>query len=230
VFILEDFFAAIGDFLYSLFDSLLTNSSIKSRKKQEKKLGESKNFKVYRTKTEQIFFLIFMLAILTVIVFIAFLPDIALTSLLITEGIIAVFALLLLLGYLNAKFNYYVISEENIVHHRLFGKNNTIEYSDIFYIVYTVKGNSLAAYNKYGTRLFYLENTQIGIERLTDILEEKGIRHENSELITEEIKKSDEYQLKQRKNSRIVKIILAIIALSIIAIILFSIWAENHGI
>jgi hypothetical protein len=210
VFILEDFFAAIGDFLYSLFDSLLTNSSIKSRKKQEKKLGESKNFKVYRTKTEQIFFLIFLLVALIGMALIAFFWDIPLRALLLIEGIIAVVSLLPLFGYLNCKFNYYVVSEENIVHHSLFGKNKTIEYSDIFYILYRNKGDFLTAYNKYGTILFHLESSHIGIERLTDILEEKGIRRESTEILTEEMKNSEEYRLRQRKDSLIIKISVAV--------------------
>ena len=207
---MEDFFAAIGDFFYSLFDSLLTNSSIRSRKKQEKKLGESKDFKVYRTKTMRIFFLTFFLAILAVMIFIPFLPDIALTSLLIIEGIIAAFALLFLFGYLDTKFNYYTVSEENIVHHYLFGKSKTIEYPDIFYIAYKTKGDYLTAYNKYGTILFHLESSHIGIERLTDILEEKGIRRESTEILTEEMKNSEEYRLRQRKDSLIIKISVAV--------------------
>ena len=220
---MEDFFAAIGDFFYSLFDSLLTNSSIKSRKKQEKKLGESKDFKVYRTKTMRIFFLTFFLAILAVMIFIPFLPDIALTSLLIIEGIIAAFALLCLFGYLDTKFNYYTVSEENIVHHRFFGKSKTIEYPDIFYIAYKTKGDYLTAYNKYGTILFHLESSHIGIERLTDILEEKGIRHETSPLVTEEMADSEEYQLNQQKTKRTTKILTVVCAIVIFAVIIFGI-------
>ena len=200
----------MGDFLAAIFEGLLENSILKARKKAEKELEGSKNFKVHRVKTEQIFFLIFLLVALIGMALIAFLCDIPDTALLLIEGIIAVFAILPLFGYLNCKFNYYIVSEENIVHHSLFGKNKTIEYSDIFYILYRNKGDFLTAYNRYGTRLFHLESAHIGIERLTDILEEKGIRRESTEILTEEMKNSEEYRLSQRKDSLIIKISVAV--------------------
>ena len=198
------------DFLTAIFVGLFENSILKARKKAEKALESSKNFKVHRVKTEQIFFLIFLLVAPIGMALIAFLCDIPDTALLLIEGIIAVFAILPLFGYLNCKFNYYVVSEENIVHHSLFGKNKTIEYSDIFYILYRNKGDFLTAYNKYGTILFHLESSHIGIERLTNILEEKGIRRESTEILTEEMKNSEEYRLRQRKDSLIVKISVAV--------------------
>ena len=217
----------MGDFLAAIFEGLLENSILKARKKAEKELEGSKNFKVHRVKTEQIFFLIFLLVALIGMALIAFLCDIPDTALLLIEGIIAVFAILPLFGYLNCKFNYYIVSEENIVHHSLFGKNKTIEYSDIFYILYRNKGDFLTAYNRYGTRLFHLESAHIGIERLTDILEEKGIRRESTEILTEEMKNSEEYRLNKRKNDIIVGIMLAIFAVAVIALILFGIYANG---
>ena len=217
----------MGDFLAAIFEGLLENSILKARKKAEKELEGSKNFKVHRVKTEQIFFLIFLLVALIGMALIAFLCDIPDTALLLIEGIIAVFAILPLFGYLNCKFNYYIVSEENIVHHSLFGKNKTIEYSDIFYILYRNKGDFLTAYNRYGTRLFHLESAHIGIEHLTDILEEKGIRRESTEILTEEMKNSEEYRLNKRKNDIIVGIMLAIFAVAVIALILFGIYANG---
>ncbi len=221
--ILEDFFAAIGDFFYSLFDTIFTNSSINSRKKAEKKLANNKSFKIQKTKSQRIFFLTFLFAIIAVMILTVLLTDMTLTEILVIEGIIAVFALLALFGYLNVKFNYYVVSEEHIVHHRLFGKSKTIKYSDIFYIAYRNKGNYLTAYNKYGTILFHLESTHIGIERLTDILEEKGIRHETSEIVTEEMVNSEEYQQNQRKNARTTKILTVVCAIVILTVIISGI-------
>ena len=198
------------DFLAAIFIGLFENSILKARKKAEKELEGSKNFKVHLVKTEQIFFLSFLLVALIGMALIAFFWDIPLRALLLIEGIIAVVSLLPLFGYLNCKFNYYVVSEEHIVHHRLFGKSKTIEYGDIFYIAYKNKGDYLTAYNRYGTKLFQLEAAHIGIERLTDILEEKGIRRESTEFLTEEMKNSEEYRLRQRKDSLIIKISVAV--------------------
>ncbi len=210
-------------------ESVFLDIFIKSREKAEKMLKNKTCFKIQQIRGIRIFFLTFFLAILAVavMIFTHFLPNTTLTILLITEGIIAAFALLSLFAYLNAKFNYYVVSEENIVHHRLFGKNNTIEYSDIFYILYRNKGDYLTAYNRYGTILFHLESAYIGIERLTDILEEKGIRHETSEIITEEMINSEEYQLNQRKSKRETIMIFAIMAIVITVIILLGFYWDG---
>lgn len=215
------------DFLAAIFTELFENSILKARKKAEKELEGNKNFKVHLVKTVQIFFLSFLLVALIGMALIAFLCDIPDTALLLTEGIIAVVSLLPLFGYLNCKFNYYVVSEENIVHHSLFGKNKTIEYSDIFYILYRNKGDFLTAYNKYGTRLFHLGSSHIGIERLTDILEEKGIRRESTEILTEEMANSEEYQLNQEKNKRGIIIVFAVMIIVISGIVLLGFYLDG---
>lgn len=203
-------------------ESVFFDIFIKSREKAEKRLKNKTCFKIQQTRGIRIFFGTFFLAILAVMIFIPFLPDITSTIILITEGIIAPFAMLSLFAYLNAKFNYYVVSEEHIVCHRLFGKRKTIEYNDIFYIQYRCKGDSLSVYNKYGTRLFHLDSLHVGIERLTDILEEKGIRHETSELITEEMANSEEYRINQRKNKFMTIIVFAIMIIVILGTVLVS--------
>ena len=217
----------MGDFLAAVFEGLLENSILKARKKAEKELEGSKNFKVHRVKTEQIFFLIFLLVAPIGMALIAFFWDIPLMALLLIEGIIAVVSLLPLFGYLNCKFNYYVVSEEHIVHHRLFGKSKTIEYGDIFYIAYKNKGDYLTAYNRYGTKLFHLESSHIGIERLTDILEEKGIRRESTEILTEEMANSEEYQLNQEKNKRGIIIVFAVMIIVISGIVLLGFYLDG---
>ena len=207
-----------------LFEILLDITLTKSRKKAEKKLAKSKNFKIEYVTGIRIFVLCFLIPLAAVMVWAAAVPA---EQLWILEGLLSILVIPLFFAYLHLKFNYYDVSEENIVHHRLFGKPQTIEYSDIFYIVYKVKGEFLTAYNKYGTILFHIGNTQIGIELLTDILEEKGIRRETSELITEEMANSEEYLLKQRKNKFTNIIILAIVEIAIIGIILLGFYLDG---
>jgi hypothetical protein len=206
--------------LEGLFEILLDITLTKSRKKAEKKLAKSKNFKIEYVTGIRIFVLCFLIPLAAVMVWVA--AKAPAEQLWILEGLLSILVIPLFFAYLHLKLNYYAVSEKNIVHHRLFGKAKTIEYSDIFYIVYKVKGESLTAYNKYGTRLFHIEDIQIGIERLTDILEEKSIRRETSELITEKMKNSEEYQLKQRKNKFANIIILAIVEIAIIGVFLLG--------
>lgn len=155
-----------------LFEILLDITLTKSRKKAEKKLAKSKNFKIEYVTGIRIFVLCFLIPLAAVMVWVA--AKAPAEQLWILEGLLSILVIPIFFAYLHLKLNYYAVSEKNIVHHRLFGKAKTIEYSDIFYIVYKVKGESLTAYNKYGTRLFHIEDIQIGIERLTDILEEKA--------------------------------------------------------
>lgn len=208
-----------------LFEILLDITLTKSRKKAEKKLAKSKNFKIEYVTGIRIFVLCFLIPLAAVMVWVA--AKAPAEQLWILEGLLSILVIPIFFAYLHLKLNYYAVSEKNIVHHRLFGKAKTIEYSDIFYIVYKVKGESLTAYNKYGTRLFHIEDIQIGIERLTDILEEKSIRRETSELITEKMKTSEEYQLKQRKNKFANIIILAIVEIAIIGIILLGFYLDG---
>jgi hypothetical protein len=212
--------------LEGLFAALLENTLIKSRKKAEKKLENSRSFKIEYVTGIRIFVLCFLIPLVAVMVWIAVAKTTA-EQFWILEGILTMFTIPLFFVYLYFKSNYYSVSEENIVHYRLFGKSKTIEYSDIFYILYRNKGDFLTAYNKYGTILFHIENAQIGIERLTDILEEKGIRHETSELITEEMANSEEYQLKQRKNKFANIIILAIVEIAIIGVFLLCFYLDG---
>ena len=209
----------------ALLEVLLENTLIKSRKKAEKKLAKSKNFKIEYVTGIRIFVLCFLIPLAAVMVWVA--AQASAEQVWILEGILSIFVIPLFFAYLHLKFNYYAVSEENIVYNRLFGKAKTIEYSDIFYIVYKVKGESLTAYNKYGTRLFHIENTQIGIERLTDILEEKGIRHETSELITEEMANSEEYQLNQEKNKRGNIIVFAVMIIVISGTVLLGFYLDG---
>lgn len=199
-------------------ESLFLDLFIKSREKAEKKLKNSTNFKVQTTKSFRIFALCFWLVIIAVMILLL-LTEFSVTSLLIS-AFLGVFSLLPAFGYLNARFNYYDVSEENIVHHRLFGKSTTIEYSDIFYIQYRSKGNPLSAYNKNGTMLFHIDSLHMGIERLTDILEEKGIHQETSELITEEMKNSNEYQLRQKREHIVQALIITVSVLLVAAVII----------
>jgi hypothetical protein len=212
--------------LEGLFAALLENTLIKSRKKAEKKLGDSRSFKIEYVTGIRILVLYFLIPLVAVMVWIAVTKTTA-EQIWILEGIMAMFTIPLFFVYLHFKSNYYSVSEENIVHHRLFGKSKTIEYSDIFYILYRNKGDFLTAYNKYGTILFHIENAQIGIERLTDILEEKGIRHETSELITEEMANSEEYQLNQEKNKRGIIIVFAVIIIVISGMVLLGFYLDG---
>ncbi|MBQ9745293.1 MAG: hypothetical protein IJW21_00540 [Clostridia bacterium] len=142
------------------------------------------------------------------------------TELFIIEGLIGAFSLLPAFGYLNARFNYYIISEKNIVHSRMFHKNKVIEYSDILYIQYYFKGDSLTVYNKHGIPLISIDRVFAGIERLTDILEEKGIRRESAELVTEEMVHSEEYMRGQKKARTAQIIIIAVCIISVAAVII----------
>ena len=208
-----------------LFAALLENTLIKFRKKAEKKLENSRNFKIEYVVGIRIIVLCFLIPLVAVMVWVAAqAPAEQLWNL---EGLLSILVIPLFFAYLHLKFNYYSVSEENIVHHRLFGEAKIIEYSDIFYILYRNKGDFLTAYNKYGTRLFHIEDAQIGIERLTDILEEKGIRHETSEFTTEDMKNSEEYQLKQRKNKLGNIIILAVVEIAIIGIFLLGFYLDR---
>ena len=209
-----------------LFAVLLENTLIKSREKAEKKLGDSRSFKIEYVTGIRIFVLCFLIPLVAVMVWVAVAKTTA-EQIWILEGILAMFTIPLFFAYLHFKSNYYSVSEENIVHHRLFGKSKTIEYRDIFYILYRNKGDFLTAYNKYGTRLFHIGNTQIGIERLTDILEEKGIRHETSELITEEMANSEEYQLNQEKNKRGIIIVFAVMIIVISGLVLLGFYLDG---
>lgn len=214
------------DFLETVIISVLTSVAIplvfylfeKARKQEEKCLSDSKNFKVQITKSVRIFFLCFWLVILAIMLLILA-TDIHITELLIIEGLIGAFSLLPAFGYLNARFNYFIVSEENIVHVRMFGKNKIIKYSDIFYIQYYCKGDSLAVYSKYGIPLITIDRIFVGIEKLTDLLEEKCIRTESTQILTEEMKNSEEYKQYEQKS----KITVAVICLILVIVLALSI-------
>jgi len=213
----------LGDFLAAVFQGILENTFIKSRKKAEKKLANAGSFKIEQIIGIRIFLLCFLIPLVILMIWIATMK-ISIRQLCFFECLLAIFVIPCFFAYFYFKLDHYIVSEENIVHHRLFGKSKTIEYSDIFYILYRNKGDSLTAYNKYGTILFSIGDMHIGIERLTDILEEKGIRRERTELITEDMKNSEEYGQNQEKNKRVNIIILAVTFIVMAGIVLLGLY------
>ena len=98
----------------------------KIKRYEEKRLPEGNNFKVQATISVRILFLCASLVCITFMIAALF-SELKPLYLLISE-ILSAFPILV---YLNIRFNYYIVSDDKIIHMRLFGKNKVIEYSDI---------------------------------------------------------------------------------------------------
>ena len=146
----------------------------KGKKHEEKRLPEGNNFKVQSTKSVRIFFLFISLVCITFMIAVLF-SGLEPINLLVAESVLLLLSALPILGYLNIRFNYYIVSEKNIIHMRLFGKNKVIEYREIAYMQCYCKGTALGVFDRNDNILIDVGRLHVGTAKLTELLIEKGI-------------------------------------------------------
>ena len=146
----------------------------KAKRREEKRLPEGNNFKVQSTKSVRIFFLFISLACIACMVAALF-SGLEPINLLISEGVLLLLSALPILVYLNIKFNYYIVSDEKIIHMRLFGKNKVIEYGDMAYMQCYCMGETLGVFDSNDNILIDVGRLHVGTAKLTALLMEKGI-------------------------------------------------------
>ncbi len=141
---------------------------------EEKRLPEGNNFKVQSTKSVRIFFLFISLVCFTFMIAVLF-SGLTPINILILESILLALSALPVLGYLHIRFNYYIVSDKNIIHMRLFGKSKVIEYSDMAYLQYYCKGTALGVFDSKDNLLIDIGRLHVGTSKLAELLEEKGV-------------------------------------------------------
>lgn len=189
----------IGAFIYE-----------KIKKIEEKKIKESSNFTVKMSVGIKILFGGWVVVCYIFMIMLLFLQisDNDLTAFIISESIVFVFLLLGLFGYIYAKTSYVIVKNDSLIINKFPKKRIKLLYEDIGYFS---ANYSLSCFDKNGIPILTLDHLYVGIERLTNLIERKGVKQMELPYPNETIKENKEFKIYNKKKSIKSKIIIWLI-------------------
>lgn len=157
-----------------IITSLLWKSKLKAEKNEV-----NKNF--IRTRSPialTVFFLLFTIVFAGGSIAVCIINLNSEINLIVVILLLSFFSLLSLFGYAWVNFNYVVVDQENIIVHRLFRKNKTYTFSEIYFFKDTTNlgiQGGLICYNVKKKKIFAVEAIHIGVSLIIERLREKNI-------------------------------------------------------